>query len=341
MAWKVLVTAKALWISGQQAEAELRAAGCELVRVDDPGKPDEDRMIELLQGCQASFAAMEPYTAKVLAACPDLALISRCGIGIDAIDLPETTEAGVVVTNTPGAMTDAVADLTFAFILGVARRVIELHDTVRSGGWAEIPGVLVFGKTLGLVGFGRIGQAVARRALGFNMKVIACDPVAAQPGAPRYERHLPDVEFVSLDELLARADFVSLHAPSLPETQGLFDAARFAAMKPTAYFINTARGSLVDEDALVAALQTGQIAGAATDVFRAEPAPADHPLRKAPHTLLSSHNGFNARECAAAMTLATARNIAAILRGERPETVVNPSVWSSPKLRMPAALELK
>jgi phosphoglycerate dehydrogenase-like enzyme len=339
MGWKVLIAAKALWTSGRQAEEELRSAGCELVRVEDAGKPSEARLIELLQGCRASFAAMEPYTARVFAACPDLALVSRCGIGIDAVDLPAATEAGVLVTNTPGAMTDAVADLTFAFLLAAARRIVEMHEAVRSGGWGEFPGVLVFGKTLGLVGFGRIGQAVARRAAGFDMKLLAYDPAASRPDAPRYEPNLPPVEFVTLEELLQRADFVSLHAPSLPETQGLFNAARFAAMKPSAYFINTARGSLVDEEALVRALETGQIAGAATDVFRQEPLPEDHPLRRAPNLLLSPHNGFNARECAAAMCLATARNITAILRGERPETVVNPAVWSSPRLRLPGALE--
>ena len=248
------------------------------------------------------------------------------------MDTAAATAAGVLVTNTPGAMTDAVADYTFALLLSVARRVAESAASVRSGGWGDYVGVLACGKTLGLVGFGQIGQGVARRAAGFGMKILAYDPLMAQSDA--LPMGLPPITFVELDELLAQSDFVSLHAPSLPETKGLMNAARLAQMKPTAYLINTARGALVDEAAVLRALETNQIAGAALDVFSQEPLPADHPLRRAPRCVLTPHNAFNAAEAAAAMSLISAQNVIALWQGERPASVCNPAVWASPALRL-------
>jgi phosphoglycerate dehydrogenase-like enzyme len=301
-----------------------------VIRSPEAGPLPEGQLIELLQGCQAVVGSSDPYTAKVFESCSDLKIVSRCGVGIDSVDLAAATANGVVVSNTPGAMTDAVGDYTFALLLGIARRVAEGDALMRAGGWGEYPGVLACGKTLGLVGLGQIGQAVAKRASGFGMRILAYDPMQAAVGVPA---GLPPVEFVELDQLLSESDFVSVHAPALPETRGMFDSKRFAMMKPTAYFINTARGYLVDEAALIDALERNVIAGAAIDVYQQEPCPADHPLRRAPRCLLTPHNAFNAAEAAAAMSKISAENVIALMQGKRPIAVCNPDVLGSPSLR--------
>lgn len=332
MTWKVLVTARAFWVSGQEARAALEAAGCEVMNSPKAGPVPEEELIGLLQGCQGVVASSDPYTAKVFAACPELKVVSRCGVGTDSVDFPAATEAGVVVTNTPGAMTEAVADYTFGLMLAVARSIPQGDALMRSGGWGEYPGVLVCGKTLGLVGMGQIGQGVARRAAGFGMRLLVHDPLLEASGA--LPDGLPPITFASLDDLLTQSDFVSIHAPSTPETKHLFNADKLARMKHTAYLINTARGALVDESALVEALHAGRIAGAAVDVYSQEPLPADHPLRTAPRCVLTPHNAFNAVEAAAAMSLQSALNIVALLRGDRSASVCNPAVWDSPALRL-------
>src|SRR2546423_301258 len=205
MSWTVLVTARAFWVSGEKAQARLDAAGCRTVRSPEAGPVPEEPLIGLLRDCDAVVASSDPYTARLFGACPRLKIVSRCGVGIDTIDLDAAARAGVVVTNTPGAMTEAVGDYTWALILGVSRRIAEGDALMRSGGWGEYPGVLVTGKTLGLVGFGQIGQAVARRAKGFSMKVLAFDPIVERGGPPA---DLREVQLVSLDRLLADIDFV-------------------------------------------------------------------------------------------------------------------------------------
>ena len=200
----------------------------------------------------------------------------------------------------------------------------------------ELRGVLVSGKTLGLVGFGQIGQGVARRAMGFSMRVLAYDPPMEAAKANLAPEMAP-VEFVSMEELLAQSDFVSAHAPMLPETRGMFNAACFAQMKPTAYFINTARGPLVDEDALLEALEKGTIAGAALDVYSQEPLPPNHRMRQAPNTVLAPHNAFNAVETARATSIQTVENLFKVWKGDRTAPVCNPAVWDAPALRVTKA----
>jgi phosphoglycerate dehydrogenase-like enzyme len=329
MGWRVLVTARAFWVSGDKARADLEQAGCEVVDSPTAGPIPAADLIQLLHGCQAVVAASDPYCEPVFSACPELRLVARCGVGIDSVNLADATAAGVVVTNTPGAMTDAVADYTFGLMLAACRRIVEGDALMRTGGWGEYPGVLIAGKTLGLVGFGQIGQGVARRAVGFDMKILAYDPpmAAMVEGLASLSGQPLPVEFVELDELLERSDFVSVHAPNIPETHNLFNAERFAKMKPTAYFVNTARGALVDDEALIAALESGQIAGAAIDVYRQEPVRADHPLRKAPRCVLTPHNAFNAVEAASEMSRQCAASVIAMMNGAKPESICNEEVW--------------
>ncbi len=327
MTWRVLVTARAFWVSGQAEDARLKAAGCEVVRSPEAGPLPESKLIPLLSDCDAVIASNDPYHATVFSACPRLKIVARCGVGIDRIDLQDASESGVVITNTPGAMTQAVADYTLGLILALARHIPQGDALMRSGGWGELPGFQLAEKTLGLIGCGQIGQEVARRAVGFRMRVLAHDPAQERTGG------VPGVTFVSLERLLRESDIVSLHAPALSETKNLIDAEKLGWMKRSACLINTARGALVDEYALLQALQRGQIGGAALDVYAEEPLPADHPLRSAPRCLLSPHNAFNSVEAAHAMCRMTADSILSLKRGERPEFVCNPSVWDSPALR--------
>ena len=335
---RVFVTARAFWVSGIKAISRLEAAGWTIHQASKAGPLPEDELIEQMQECDAVIASSDPYSARVFAACPQLQIVSRCGVGIDSVDVAAATAAGVVVTNTPGAMTDAVADYTFALMLSLCRRIVEGDNLMRAGGWGEYPGVLVFGKTLGLVGMGQIGQGVLRRARGFAMQILAYDPLLA---ASADAANFPDVRFVDLETLLQESDFVSVHAPNLPETKGMFGAAQFALMKQSAYFINTARGALVDEAALVAALHGGEIAGAATDVYSVEPLPSDHPLRSAPRCVITPHNAFNAVEAAAAMSLISAQNLLDLKAGAIPQGVCNPAVLGVPNLRLTLDTDLE
>ncbi len=328
---RVLVTARAFWVSGTEAEAELDRSGVQAIRSSVAGPLSEESLIRELEGCAAVIGSSDPYGAAVFSARPELQIVARCGVGIDSVDLDAATAAGVLVTNTPGAMTEAVADYTFGLMLALARRIHEADRTMRAGGWGELRGTLVAGKTLGLLGAGRIGQAVARRAIGFGMRVLACDPALQETTLLMTP--------VSLDELLAESDFLSLHAPGTPQTLGIMNRERFSKMKRTAYLINTGRGALVNEADLVACLSDGTIAGAALDVFRTEPLPADDPLRSAPNLLLTPHNAFNASEATELMSLLSARSVIEALAGHRPAELCNPAVWESPRRRTaPGAL---
>ncbi len=333
MARRVLITARAFWDHGAAAEAELKANGMEVTRTPQPGPLPEATLLPLLEGFDAVIASSDAYTAQVFASNPQLQIVSRWGVGIDSIDLKAAADAGVLITNCPGSMTDPVADYTFALLLSLARKIPEGDALVRNGGWGELTGVLVCGKTLGLIGLGQIGQGVARRATGFAMRVLAYDP-PLEANKSALPPELANVEFVTLEELFAQSDFVSLHAPNVPETRGLINAERLAQMKPSAYLINTARGALVEETALRNALENGQIAGAALDVYSKEPLPPDHPLRNAPRCVLTPHNAFNARETALATSMQTVQNVLKLWNGERGVPVCNPAAWESPNLRL-------
>jgi glyoxylate reductase len=269
---------------------------------------------------------LDRIDAAVLARAPNLRVVANCAVGYDNIDVAAATAAGVCVTNTPDVLTEATAELAFALLMASARRLGEGERLMRSGawpGWAldQLIGVGLAGKTLGVVGFGRIGQALARRALGFGMRVIYADPHEVS-AAPAHR--------VSLDELFATADAVSLHCPLVPETRHLVDARRLALMKPTAILVNTSRGGCVDEAALIRALTDGWLFGAALDVYAREPE-VDPQLLGCPRLILAPHIGSATTEARTAMAQLCADAVIAVLRGHRPPNLVNhvtPS-WSS------------
>jgi glyoxylate reductase len=246
-------------------------------------------------------------------------------VGFDNIDVEACTKRGVVATNTPGVLDETTADFAWTLLMAVARRLGEGEAFARSGKWKnwdldQLVGADVWGKTLGLVGFGRIGRAVARRASGFQMKVIYTDAVRAPE---EVEKELK-AEHRDLNELLAVSDFVSVHVPLLPETRGLFDAPKFYRMKPTAFFINTARGPVVEEAALVAALEAGKIAGAGLDVYENEP--FIHPGLKRGNVVLAPHMASASLETRTKMACIAAKNVVALFTGERPANILNPEV---------------
>jgi glyoxylate reductase len=242
--------------------------------------------------------------AAVIEAAPRLRAIANMAVGTDNVDLEAAAARGIPVGNTPDVLTDATADLAFALLLALARRIVPGAEKVRSGEWrtwepAGDLGADLAGATLGIVGWGRIGQALARRAEGFGLEVV----------------HSSRSSGVPLDELLAAADFVSLHTPLTPETRGLIDARALARMKPTALLVNTARGGVVDQDALRAALFDGEIAGAALDVTDPEPLPPHHPLLEAPNLLVVPHVGSATVRTRAKMAAMAVENLLAALDG--------------------------
>lgn len=325
--WNVLLTARAAFDAGERGRDLLRGAGCRVTVADPFGPLSSAALAEALRGFDAVLASSDAYDAALFAAASTrtLACVSRWGVGLDSVDLAAATRAGVVVCNTPGLLDEAVADYAWALLFAVARRVTAGEDLLRGGAWSVAWGHDVHSKTLGVVGCGRIGRAVARRAAGFGMRVLGHDPFATDT---------PGIERVGLERLLAESDFVSLHCALTAENRGLLDATRLALMKPTAYLVNTARGALVDESALVAALTAGRIAGAALDAFAAEPLPAASPLRSCPRLLITPHQAFNSVETGEAVSLAAAQAIVDLMEGRRPAHVANPDVLASPQARI-------
>ena len=326
-AWKVLITARGAQAAGEQAQRLLRDAGCEIVFPPKFGPLMGNELVEALSGMDAVLASLDEYTGAVLAspAADRLKIIARWGVGYDSVDVPAATRNGIVVTYTPGLLDDAVADYTFALLLALARRVHEVHSTMQRGEWKNAWGDDIAGKTLGIIGLGRIGKAVARRASGFSMRVLAH---TAHPDAAN-----KSVEFVSLERLLAESDFVSLHAALTPASRGMIGEAQLRQMKRTAYLINTGRGALLDEAALVRALKENWIAGAALDVFTTEPLSPNSALRSAPNLLLSPHQSSYARGTGERVSLSAARAIVDLMNGKKPQNVLNPEVFNSPQLR--------
>jgi len=303
------------------------AAQCEVtVHPEDVRMPPS----ELAAACRevdALVASGAQVTAELLEQAPHLRVVCTVGVGYDNVDVPACTSRGILVTNTPGVVTEATADLCFALLMAVARRLVEADRYVHSGQWqswqwGNMWGTNPSGKTLGIYGFGRIGQAVARRASGFSMRILYH---SQDRPTPEREKEL-GAQYVDRETLLREADFLTLHVPFAPDTHHLIGAAEFAIMKPTAFLLNTSRGKVVEEAALIEALQSKRIAGAGLDVFEFEP--KIHPaLLAMPNVVVSPHMGTATRETRMAMAMLTAENLLAALAGQRPPNLVNPEVW--------------
>jgi glyoxylate reductase len=302
------------------------AEAAEVISYPDGQPLDEASIRRAAEGCVGIVSQlMDPIRETVLSA-PGLKIVSNVAVGFDNIDVPAATAHKVMVTNTPGVLDDATADFAFTLLMSAARRIVEADSFTRQGhfrGWAidMMLGADVHGATLGLIGVGRIGRGVAHRAKGFNMRVLYYDP---QPLPPDAERELGAMR-VDLGRLLAESDFVSVHVPLTQETHHLLSTPQFATMKRTAILINTSRGPVIDEAALVEALNAKKIAGAALDVYEREP--AVHPgLIPMPNVVLAPHIASATVRTRSEMSAMAARNMATAIRGGRPANLLNPEV---------------
>lgn len=313
---KILITARSFDKQGAAPEL-LRSTGHELVFPNPSEKLTETSLTEMLKDKDAYIAGLDHITAQVLEQAPNLKIIARYGVGYDRVDLAAAKQRGIAVTITPGANTIAVAELAFGLMLSVARSIPRQDSSLRAGSWAKVTGPELSGKTIGIVGLGAIGGEVAKRARAFNMKIIAFDTY------PREEfRRDWGVEYLPLPEVIAQADFLSLHAPALPETVGMINRDTLRTMKKTAYLINTARGELVVEDDLIEALSSGIIAGAGLDAFSREPL-GDSPLTSLTNVVITPHAASATAEAASRMSLTAAEEVVRVLSGQEARYVVN------------------
>lgn len=301
----------------------LRAAGWEIRYGPTGARATPDELLEMVQGHDAVIASSEKYTRAVLEGADTLKHVARWGVGFDQVDVPTATELGILVTTTVGANDWGVADHAFALIFALGRRVVENDAIVRKGGWSRPPGRDIWRKTLGVVGLGRIGRGVAQRASGFEMKVLAYEPYPDLAFVRKW-----GIELVSLDELLERSDYVTLHAPGGADNRHLISHEQLHRMKTTAFLVNTARGALIDEDALYNALVGGRLAGAGLDVRLQEP-PTDLRFNELSNVVLTAHVAGVTVETSAAMTAMAAESIYQGSRGEKPDGLLNVEAWET------------
>jgi D-3-phosphoglycerate dehydrogenase len=324
---RVLITSRIIGTTVKEPVQMLEEAGC--IVVPNPhlaaGKNlKEEHLIPLVEGVDAMLVGEDDVTRKVIEHADRLKVISKNGVGVNQIDVAAATEKGVLVTNTPGANSNAVADLTFGLLLAVARRIPFSHNATREGKWDKFIGVELWRKTIGIVGVGHIGKGVARRARGFEMRIVGYDVVEDEAFARE-----TGLTYVPLERLLREADFVTLHVPLVPATEGLVTREHLRMMKETAYLVNIARGGVVRSDDLYDALQHRELAGAALDVFEREP-PHGNPLLALDNVVTTSHIGAFTWDSMRQMGTTAAQNILDVLQGRRPAFPVNPEVLARP-----------
>ncbi|MEZ5078282.1 MAG: phosphoglycerate dehydrogenase [Solirubrobacterales bacterium] len=316
MAGTVVVTYGGFALDHPEAGGALRAAGLDLRFSPRDSDRTPETLAEILGDAVAAIADADPFDADVLAGAPNLEVIARTGVGLDSIDLEAATRNGVVVTTTPGTNHETVADHALALMLAVLRSLRANDAGVRDGGWRDfsIPLAQLHGATVGLVGYGAIGSAVGRRVKAFGATLLVYDPLGAT-----------DAELVELDELMRRSDVVSLHLPLLPETERLIDAPRLALMPPGAVLVNTSRGPIVDQDALVEALVERRLGGAGLDVFAVEP-PGRGMLSEMPNVVMSPHCGGISTQSNLAMSRMATECVLGALVGAPSGAIANPDV---------------
>lgn len=320
----VLVTTRSFGKEVCEPLERLRRARCRILEWrEGTGLPEADLAAKLAEA-DAWIVAFHPIGPALMDAAPRLRIVAKHGVGVDNIDIAAATARGIVVTIAPSANDQAVADLTMALLLSLVRRIPEANASVKSGAWSRFLGAGLNGKTMGLLGLGRIGQHVARRAKGFGLLLIGSDPKWPDEAAREI-----GIRRVEPARLFAESDIVTLHAPLTPETAGLVGESAIALMKPGVWIVNTSRGKLVDEQAVYEALVSGKVAGYATDVFEHEP-PVGSPLLALPNVIATPHMGTHTRESLQLMGDRVTDAVLRVLRGERPEFVVNPEVYVLP-----------
>jgi len=303
-------------LAGTVEEERLRQLG-EVRLYNSRALADEELMSRIADAdIVYSIRSTSVFTRNVMKNCPRVKLIALYGVGYDNVDVPAASELGITVTNTPGYSAIAVAETSLSLMLAIAHRVVKNHRDIQSGGWAREYSSQLYGKTLGVIGTGNVGQRMIQLGKAIGMKVIAWTLHPSPSRATEY-----NVEFVTLEELMRQSDVVSIHVLGVPQTDKLIGKHELALMKPTAILINTSRGSVMDEPALIEALQNGMIAGAGLDVFATEPLPLDHALRSIENVVLSPHAGAMIPEATLAGLAMAVDNVANFLQG-RPTNVV-------------------
>lgn len=305
MRWRVLVSAPYMIPVIRHYDERLRETGVEVVVAEVNERLSESELMEWLQDVDGVICGDDQFTDRVFARFPRLKVVSKWGTGVDSIDLEAASRRGVRICNTPGAFTDPVADSVLGYMLAFARKLFWMDRQVRMKRWSKQPGVSLRECVLGVIGVGNIGRAVVERATAFGMRVLGNDIVEI----PRSFLEKTGLEVISKEELLSRSDFVTLNCDLNPTSFHLIGERELKLMKATAYLINTARGPLIDEPGLVAALQEGHIAGAALDVFEIEPLPSDSPLLQLDNCLLAPHNANSSPEAARRVHENTIRNL--------------------------------
>lgn len=293
----------------------LESNGCEIAREPSGRLLDDDELSKLIGGYHAIIVGDDQIGPRTLAKADKLKVISKHGVGIDNIDVRLALERGIVVTRAIGSTTESVADLTFALMLALSRKIVDAVNSTKVGLWepSKYIGVLIYGKKLGIIGLGAIGKAVARRAKGFDMDILYYDIFRDR----NYEQ-AHAVKFVALDELISSSDIVTVHVPLTPGTTHLIGQNELKKMKKSAFLINTSRGRVVDEDALYAALKSNSIAGAAVDVYSKEPPGPDYPLIQLNSVICTPHIAGYSQEANIAMGTIAAEEVVRVLKGEKP-----------------------
>jgi D-3-phosphoglycerate dehydrogenase len=314
--YKVKSTSLDFGKMGREPIDLLIANGCEFESVPIDAN-SEEQGIAVVKDADVLVVGLQRITERVLDAAGRLKVIGRCGVGLDNIDLRAAGARGIPVVYTPGANAQTVADLTLGLMLALARKITQADRMTRDNQWKRIMGNDVWGKTLGIFGLGQIGANVARRAKGFDMNIVAYDVVQNVPLAGEL-----GIEYRSKADILAQADFITLHLPLNPETRGFISDGELKTMKKTAILVNTSRGGIVDEQALYRALKEGEIAGAALDVFEHEP-PGKTPLVELDNFIGSPHIGGISEEAIARIGMTVARDIVAVLKGQAPKFPAN------------------
>ena len=320
----ILITSRIIGTVIKEPLDLLKDAGCEVL--DNPflgQNLDEAKMIELVKDKQIDgmIVGDDPVTRRVIESAEGLKVISKNGVGVDRIDLDAATGNGIVVTNTPGSNSNAVADLAIGLMICAARQIHIADKLTKEGKWERVTGVELWEKTLGIVGVGWIGKAVARRAKGFNMRLLGYDIVKDEAFARE-----SGLQYVDLERIFTESDFISLHVPATGETKTLINKKTISLMKPTTYLINTARGEVVDTKDLYEALSQNRIAGAAVDAFEVEP-PTGNPLLSLPNVVTTCHIGAFSKEAMIKQCMMSTQNTIRVLKGEFSNAhIVNPDV---------------
>ena len=317
---KALIT-DYVWPNIDTETEVLRAAGVEPVVAPEGS---EQTLASLAVDADIIMFCFAQVTAKVLDAATKCKVASRYGIGVDNIDIPRATELGIVVTNVPDYCIDEVTDHALGMILALNRRLVPHDRSVKAGGWADVvlnqPMHRTRGATLGVLGYGRIGRALAEKAVNFGMQIVAYDPLL-EPG-----QTVAGAQILSFDDVLQASNFVSVHTPLTPETEGMIGAEQLASMPAGSIIVNCARGGIIQEQALADALHSGHIAGAGLDVLEPAPPPADHPLMSAENVIITPHTAFFSQASTVELERRTAEEAVRVLRGEMPQNLINPDV---------------